>query len=567
MHDDVRVAGLVEEAFDDDAFRRGQSVKGSAGGAEVFGQLLCCRERQRRVGGEAFGDIGNRAVLQCLVHLRTKPRNRRGQFIAAPRGLAEPERYGRRQAARILHEDLAGMHLENPIGGIAELKDVARHALESEVFVQRADEQFAGQHHHVMVELIGYGTAVGDRRKASPPPRPQPVVDPVVVQVGAAAAALGGEAIGEHPEHGLVGAAGKIAERRTADDAVEQGIDLPLLHAHFRNDLLAQHVQGLAAQRDGVQFPSGDRIQQRHALHQFVPGQWHEPPPGDPVHAVTGASHPLQQPGDAARGAKLADQVHLADVDTQFQRRRGHQHLEFSGLEAFLGHQAMLFRQAAVVGGDLIFAAPVREVAGDALGQPAGIDEHDRGSVIGRERGQAIVDLDPDLVGHDRLQRRRRQFQPEVPVTHVALVDDPTGRAIRADEKLHHGVHGPGGGRNPHPHGRPPAQCRQPLQGNRQVGAPLVARQRVNLVHDDRLHRPQHAAPGLGGQQDIQRLRRRDQDVGRLAAHFGPLAPGRIAGAHQGADADIGLARLQQPVADPGQRRLEVPVDIVGERL
>ena len=567
MHHDVGVARLVEEALDDDAFRRGQTVQRGAGRAQVFGQLLRRGGRQTALRREPSGHAGNGLMLQRRVHFRAQARHRRREFIAAPRGLAEPERNGRRQSAGILDEDLAGVHLEDSIGGVAELEDVARHALEGEVLVQRADKEFAGQQHDVEVELVGNRAAVGHRRQAGRPPGPQPPVDPVVVQVGAAAAALGGEAVGEHLENVQVGAAGKAAERRASGDEPVQRIDLPLPHAHLGDDLLAQHVQRFAAQRDGVQFPLGDGVQQRRAFHQFVARQRHQPPLRHPVHAVAGPPHPLQQPRDAPGRAKLADQVHLADVDAQFQRRRGHQHLEFSGLEPLLGHQPVLFRQAAVVGGDPILAAPVRQVPGHAFGQPAGVDEHDRGAVTGRERGQPVVDLDPDLVGHDRLQRRRRQFQPEVPVADVALVDDLAGPAVRAGEKLHHGLHGPGGGRDTHPHGRPPAQRRQPLQGDRQVGAALVARQRVDLVHDDRLHRPQHAASGLGGQQDVQRLRRGDQDVGRPPAHLRPLALGGVAGANQGADADIGQARLQQFIANTGQRRLQVLVDVVGQRL
>ena len=219
------------------------------------------------------------------------------------------------------------MHLEDSVRGIAELEDIARHALEGEVFVQRAHEEFAGHQRDVVVELIGNRAAVGHRSQPGRPPGPQPAVDPVVVQVGAAAAALGGEAVGEHLENVQVDVAGEFAERCAADDEVEQCIDFPLPHADLGDDLLAEHIQGLAAQRDGVQFPPGDCVEQCRALHQFVAGEGHQPPLGHTIHPVTGASHPLQQPRDATGRTELAHQVHLADVDTQLQRRRGHQHL------------------------------------------------------------------------------------------------------------------------------------------------------------------------------------------------------------------------------------------------
>ena len=282
---------------------------------------------------------------------------------------------------------------------------------------------------------------------------------------------------------------------------------------------------------------------------------------------MTGAPYPLQQPGNAAGRAELAHQVHFTDIDTQLQRCRGDQHLEFAGLEPVLSLEPVFPGEAAVMGGDLILAATVRQVTGDTLGQPAGVDEDDRGAVVRRERGQAIVDLHPDLVGHDRLQRRRRQFQLEVPVADVTLVDDLARCAVRADEKLHHGVDGLGGGRHAYPRGRPLAERGKPFQGHGQVSAAFVAGQCVNLVDDDRLHRRQHAAPGFGGQQDVERLRRRHENVRRLAAHFGAFALGRVSGAHQGADAYVWQTRFQQLVANAGQGRLQVLVDVVGQRL
>ena len=55
----------------------------------------------------------------------------------------------------------------------------------------------------------------------------------------------------------------------------------------------------------------------------------------------------------------------------------------------------------------------------------------------------------------------------------------------------------------------------------------------------------------------VERLGRRDEDVGRVAAHGGPLALRRVAGAH--GDRHVG--------ADAAQRRAEVALDVVGQRL
>ena len=61
----------------------------------------------------------------------------------------------------------------------------------------------------------------------------------------------------------------------------------------------------------------------------------------------------------------------------------------------------------------------------------------------------------------------------------------------------------------------------------------------------------------LAGQHQVERLGRRDQDVGRVADHVAPVLLGRVARA----DPDLHVR------ADPAQRRAQVLLDVVGERL
>ena len=90
------------------------------------------------------------------------------------------------------------------------------------------------------------------------------------------------------------------------------------------------------------------------------------------------------------------------------------------------------------------------------------------------------------------------------------------------------------------------AERGQPLERERQMAAALVRRQRVDLVDDHRAGGRQHRAAGFRSQQDVERFRRGDDDVRRPAPHALALARGRIAGAHPGADIDIGQAPLPQ---------------------
>ena len=106
------------------------------------------------------------------------------------------------------------------------------------------------------------------------------------------------------------------------------------------------------------------------------------------------------------------------------------------------------------------------------------------------------------------------------------------------------------------PDSRPPDPLIQPLQGQRQMRPPLGLGHRVDLVDDHRFGRGEDLAH-LRGEHQVERLGRRDQDVRRRFAHRPPFGLGGVAGPQ--ADGDVG--------ADPAQRRPQVALDVVGERL
>ena len=64
-------------------------------------------------------------------------------------------------------------HLQHPPRRVAELKDVARHALDGEVLVQRADERVVGLEHDAIVGDFGNGAAGGEREHPRAAPAAQ----------------------------------------------------------------------------------------------------------------------------------------------------------------------------------------------------------------------------------------------------------------------------------------------------------------------------------------------------------------------------------------------------------
>ena len=71
----------------------------------------------------------------------------------------------------------------------------------------------------------------------------------------------------------------------------------------------------------------------------------------------------------------------------------------------------------------------------------------------------------------------------------------------------------------------------EPLEREREMGAALRAGDGVHLVDDHRLDAAQHL-PALRGEEQKERLGRRDQDVGRRAQHLAALALVGVARPH-----------------------------------
>ena len=218
-----------------------------------------------------------------------------------------------------------------------------------------------------------------------------------------------------------------------------------------------------------------------------------------------------------------------------------------------------------MVGGDPVRAEPLGEMARRAFGEPPGVDEHEGRAVLVRERRQAVVDLLPRVARHHRLERRRRQLEREVAVLDVPGVDDRAGRTAgqEAPDLLDRLLRG----REPDAHQPRSGQRRESLERQREMRAALVRRERVDLVDDDRPRRPEHLAAGLAGEQDVERLGRGDDDVRRALAHARALGLWRVAGAHQRTDVDVGQGERLELGADAGDRRLQVALDVVRQRL
>jgi len=88
----------------------------------------------------------------------------------------------------------------------------------------------------------------------------------------------------------------------------------------------------------------------------------------------------------------------------------------------------------------------------------------------------------------------------------------------------------------------------------------------MDLVHDDRPDARQHL-PGATREQQEQRLRRGDQDVGALPGEQPAVLRRRISGPHRDRHLRQGQPTGVREATDAGERRAQVAFDIDGQRL
>ena len=209
-----------------------------------------------------------------------------------------------------------------------------------------------------------------------------------------------------------------------------------------------------------------------------------------------------------------------------------------------------------MVGGHHVVAQPLAELVGEPLGQPPGVDEHERGAVLAHQLGDAVDHVAHLLGRRHGLELALGQLEGQVerrwcPVSTMAHgAGAPAPHSRRGDV-----LDGPLGGRQADALGPLAAGVLEPLERERQVRAPLVAGHGVDLVDDDRLDRAEHGpAPG-GGDQEVERLGRGDHEVGRAPHHGGPLAGGGVAGAHADPQVEARPSRARRHLGDLAQGR------------
>lgn len=220
-------------------------------------------------------------------------------------------------------------------------------------------------------------------------------------------------------------------------------------------------------------------------------------------------------------------------------------------------------RRLSLLGGEVV------ETQGDAFGGAPIVDEDERRAVLAYQTQKLRIDRRPDAAPRGFAARHSVQLDGLVRLDHGfhghvdAQVDrlahagvDDRAPARGTDEIARHLFQRPLGGGQPDALDIAARLLGQPLQRHRQVRAALGLGDGVDLVQDHPLRAGEQPAC-LRREHEVQRLGRRDEDVGRRAQHGRPLLLRRVAGAHR--DRDVG--------ADAAQRRAQVALHVVAQRL
>ncbi len=448
----------------------------------------------------------------------------------------------------------------------AEQEDVARHRLHRPVLVHGSDERVIGFGDDSVVTDLGDRAARCERGQARALAAADLAVDGVVVDIGAASPAARLDAVGHEVDDLVELLPGQVGERGRPADQLEEVSGAPLLCGGFGDDLLSGDVERQSGELDAVQSTGTYGGEERRALDQLVASQWIEPPLRGAGPAVVRPSHALEERGDAAGGADLADELDGTDVDAQLERRRRDQRLQVTGAQAGLDPMPPFFRQAAVVRGDDVVTEALRQEMREAFGEPSGVDEDERGAVLLDELGDAVEDVGHLLGGGDGFELAVGQLERQVEVALVARVDDGRQRTI-TDEQARDSFDGTLGRREPDPGRAFVADGLQPFECDGEVGAALIASDGVDLVDDDGLDGVEPLTAFRARHEEVERFGGGDYEVRRLAQHRGALRARRVTGADRDAQVRGGEAELGSDVGDLGEGSLQVLGDVDRERF
>src|SRR5581483_4766354 len=156
----------------------------------------------------------------------------------------------------VFDSDLALFNFDDLPGSIPQLKDIALHTFNREIFVDGSDYCLAWLEDYLIISGVRNRSTGCDCRQSRSAPTAQTMIDHIVMQIGAAATATGAESFGKHPHNFIESGSGQVSIWIGATDHREQIIFGPFFRRYSGDDLLRQNVQWSFRDIQLVQLPS-----------------------------------------------------------------------------------------------------------------------------------------------------------------------------------------------------------------------------------------------------------------------------------------------------------------------
>ena len=360
-------------------------------------------------------------------------------------------------------------------------------------------------------------------------------------------------------------------------------VDRPAVVHADGDQLLGQDVERVARDAGLLDLPGQHPLDHDGRLDQVAAVLREDLADAALANGVAGATDALHARGDRRRCLDLDHQVDGAHVDPQLEARRGDQRRQLALLELLLDLESLLPGDGAVMGADQLLLRKLVQPRRQPLGQAPGVHEDQGGPMRPDQLQQPRMDGGPDgvprLGAGGRTAGRLVDVHDVSHARHVVDRHDDLEVQLLACAGVHHLDLAPDPAEEP-------GDCRQrslgggqadalrigggemgqPLETQREVCAALGGGDGVDLVDDDVLDAAQDLAR-LAGEHEVERLGGRDEDVGGRLGQLATRVRRRVAGS--GGDRDLGhlYPELRRGAPDPRQRRSEVALDVIRERL
>ena len=265
-------------------------------------------------------------------------------------------------------------------------------------------------------------------------------------------------------------------------------------------------------------------LAQGHRFNQLQAMGWHEKRFAHLAGPVATASRPLNHSRHAFGTAHLHDRIHWAEVHAQIERGRAHHGAQPAVVQRIFHPFPEFAGNGPVVHGHE--TCPLRLVVEQRLvphlGLPSGVCENEGALMCLHDLGHFVEQLQSDVPGPWKFRKRLRHGALDLDV----LVDVRTNQCPfrRPHQRLKCELRlGQGGADAPHTHVPLRVASCHPRHGQFDLHTALGPKQLMPLVDHHGLRLGQAFCAALLGNQDVQGLGGRDQNVRQCCALFGLL--------------------------------------------